>query len=76
MAVGLAIPVIAQTEQAMNFPIAGGGSLIEVLDGIVADFEAANPGISVNAIYSGNYDDTRARALSALFDHLFILTKG
>jgi sn-glycerol 3-phosphate transport system substrate-binding protein len=37
-----------------------------VVDSIVADFEAENPDIKVNAVYSGNYDDTRVRALSAL----------
>lgn len=56
----------AQTELTMYYPIAVGGSLTEVVGGIVADFEAANPDISVTAIYSGNYDDTRVRALSAL----------
>jgi sn-glycerol 3-phosphate transport system substrate-binding protein len=50
----------------MYYPIAVGGKLTEVVDGIVADFEAENPDIKVNAIYSGNYDDTRVRALSAL----------
>ena len=50
----------------MYYPIAVGGKLTEVVDGIVSDFEAANPDIKVNAIYSGNYDDTRVRALSAL----------
>jgi sn-glycerol 3-phosphate transport system substrate-binding protein len=56
----------AETELTMYYPIAVGGSLTEVVDGIVADFEAANPDINVTAIYSGNYDDTRVRALSAL----------
>jgi sn-glycerol 3-phosphate transport system substrate-binding protein len=50
----------------MYYPIAVGGALTEVVDGIVAEFEAQNPDISVTAIYSGNYDDTRVRALSAL----------
>ena len=66
MAVGLGASVSAETELTMYYPIAVGGALTEVVDGIVADFEAANPDISVNAIYSGNYDDTRVRALSAL----------
>ena len=66
MATGLAVPAMAETELTMYYPIAVGGALTEVVDGIVADFEAANPDISVNAIYSGNYDDTRVRALSAL----------
>lgn len=62
----LATPLAAQTELTMYYPIAVGGALTEVVDGIVAEFEAANPEISVEAIYSGNYDDTRVRALSAL----------
>lgn len=56
----------AETELTMYYPIAVGGALTEVVDGIVADFVAENPDIKVNAIYSGNYDDTRVRALSAL----------
>jgi sn-glycerol 3-phosphate transport system substrate-binding protein len=61
-----AAPAAAETELTMYYPIAVGGPLTEVVDGIVADFEAENPDIKVNAIYSGNYDDTRVRALSAL----------
>lgn len=56
----------AQTELTMYYPIAVGGDLTVVVDSIIADFEAENPDISVTAIYSGNYDDTRVRALSAL----------
>ena len=66
LATGLALPAAAATELTMYYPIAVGGKLTEVVDSIVADFEAANPDISVNAVYSGNYDDTRVRALSAL----------
>jgi len=66
MTAGLALPLSAQTELTMYYPIAVGGALTEVVDGIVAAFEAENPDITVTAIYSGNYDDTRVRALSAL----------
>lgn len=63
----LAAPAMAQqTELTMYYPIAVGGPLTQVVDGIVADFEAAHPEISVNAIYAGNYDDTRIKALAAL----------
>ncbi|SLN54098.1 sn-glycerol-3-phosphate-binding periplasmic protein UgpB precursor [Roseovarius litorisediminis] len=67
-AIGLSLSAAAkaETELTMYYPIAVGGALTEVVDGIVADFEVANPDIKVNAIYSGNYDDTRVRALSAL----------
>jgi len=66
VALGLSVPAQAETELTMYYPIAVGGALTEVVDGIVGEFEAANPDIKVNAIYSGNYDDTRVRALSAL----------
>lgn len=66
LAASIVMPAAAETELTMYYPIAVGGALTEVVDGIVADFEAANPDISVNAIYSGNYDDTRVRALSAI----------
>ena len=66
VAVGMSMPAMADTELTMYYPIAVGGGLTEVVDSIVADFEAENPDIKVNAIYSGNYDDTRVRALSAL----------
>lgn len=62
----LTLSAHAQTELNMYYPIAVGGALTQVVDGIVTDFQVANPDIKVNAIYSGNYDDTRVRALSAL----------
>ncbi len=59
-------PAAAETELTMYYPIAVGGKLTQVVDGIVADFQKQNPDIKVNAIYAGNYDDTRIKALSAL----------
>ena len=66
LAASVAVPAWADTELTMYYPIAVGGPLTQVVDGMVAEFEAAHPDIHVNAIYSGNYDDTRVRALSAL----------
>jgi sn-glycerol 3-phosphate transport system substrate-binding protein len=59
-------PAAAETELTMYYPIAVGGALTEVVDGIVAEFEEQNPDITVNAIYAGNYDDTRIKSLAAL----------
>lgn len=56
----------AQTELTMYYPVAVGGSLTKVVDGIVADFMKENPDIKVNAIYAGNYNDARIKALAAL----------
>lgn len=53
-------------ELTMYYPVAVGGALTEVIDGLVADFEAEHPDIAVDAIYAGNYDDTRVRAMSAV----------
>jgi sn-glycerol 3-phosphate transport system substrate-binding protein len=33
---------------------------------MIAEFEKANPDIKVKAVYAGNYDDTRVKALAAL----------
>ena len=66
LAVGTALPATAEVELTMFYPIAVGGPLTTVVDGMVADFEEEHPDIKINAIYSGNYDDTRVRALAAL----------
>src|ERR1019366_4832868 len=53
-------------ELNMYYPIAVGGALTKLVDDLVAGFERENPGIKVNAIYAGNYDDARIKALAAL----------
>src|SRR5512142_590297 len=56
----------ADTELTFYYPIAVGGPLTKVIDGLAADFERENPGIKVHPIYAGNYDDARIKALAAL----------
>ncbi len=53
-------------ELTMYYPVAVGGSLTKIVDGLVADFMKANPDIKVKAIYAGNYNDARIKALAAL----------
>lgn len=53
-------------ELTMYYPVAVGGALTDVVDGLVEDFENEHPDIDVEAIYAGNYDDTRVRAMSAM----------
>jgi sn-glycerol 3-phosphate transport system substrate-binding protein len=48
------------------YPIAVGGPLTKVIDGYARDFEKENPGVKINPIYAGNYDDARIKALAAL----------
>lgn len=59
-------PAKAAVELNMYYPVAVGGPITKVIDGMIADFEAANPDIHVKAVYAGNYDDTRIKALAAL----------
>ena len=56
----------ADTELTFYYPIAVGGPLTKVIDGYARQFEKENPGIKVNPIYAGNYDDARIKALAAL----------
>jgi sn-glycerol 3-phosphate transport system substrate-binding protein len=59
-------PARADTELTFYYPIAVGGPLTKVIDGLAAQFEKENPGIKVHPIYAGNYDDARIKALAAL----------
>lgn len=53
-------------ELTMYYPVAVGGPLTQAVDGLVADFMKENPDVKVNAIYAGNYNDARIKALAAL----------
>src|ERR687885_1320282 len=62
-----AMPSYAQkTELTFYYPIAVGGPLTKVIDNLVAGFEKDHPDVKVHAIYAGNYDDARIKALAAL----------
>src|ERR687887_437397 len=53
-------------ELTFYYPIAVGGPLTKVVDSLVAGFEKEHPDVKVHAIYAGNYDDARIKALAAL----------
>jgi sn-glycerol 3-phosphate transport system substrate-binding protein len=61
-----AAPARADTELTFYYPIAVGGPLTKVIDGLARQFEKEHPGIKVHPIYAGNYDDARIKALAAL----------
>jgi sn-glycerol 3-phosphate transport system substrate-binding protein len=54
-----------KTELTFYYPIAVGGPLTKVIDNLVAGFEKENPNVKINAVYAGNYDDARIKALAA-----------
>jgi sn-glycerol 3-phosphate transport system substrate-binding protein len=72
-AAALALALAAVTTGAMAndivlsfyYPVAVGGPITKIIDGYAADFEKENPGIKINAIYAGTYQDTLVKALTA-----------
>lgn len=66
LALGAAAAPASAVELSMYYPVAVGGPLTKIVDGMVADFHKAHPDIKVNAIYAGNYNDARIKALAAL----------
>src|SRR5438445_3508478 len=53
-------------ELTFYYPIAVGGPLTKVVDNLVAGFQKGHPDVKINAVYAGNYDDARIKALAAL----------
>lgn len=62
----LGVAAAEPTHVTMYYPISVGGPLTQVVDKLVGEFEKSNPDVKVEAIYAGNYDDARTKALAAL----------
>ncbi|WDZ97677.1 ABC transporter substrate-binding protein [Herbaspirillum sp. WKF16] len=52
-------------EISFYYPVAVGGAVTKTIDGMVADFEKANPDIKVKAVYAGTYQESIVKALTA-----------
>ncbi len=65
LAAALPLAAHAQTEISFYFPVAVGGPVTKIIDGYARDFEKDNPGIKVNPIYAGSYQETIVKALTA-----------
>ena len=68
--VGAALSAIAlaqaPVEISFYYPVAVGGPITRIVDALAADFEKDNPGIKVKPIYSGTYQDSITKALTAV----------
>ena len=53
-------------EVSFYYPVAVGGPITKIIDGLAADFEKENPGIKLKPIYSGSYQDSITKALTAV----------
>ncbi|HQR09862.1 MAG TPA: ABC transporter substrate-binding protein [Casimicrobiaceae bacterium] len=56
----------APTEVSFYYPVAVGGPITKIIDALAADFEKENPGIKLKPIYSGSYQDSITKALTAV----------
>ena len=56
----------APVEVPFYYPVAVGGPITKIIDGLAADFEKENPGIKLTPIYTGTYQDSITKALTAV----------
>jgi len=65
-----AISVFAAAQQPVEisfyYPVAVGGPITKLIDNFAADFEKENPSIKVRPVYSGTYQDSITKALTAV----------
>ena len=63
----IAKPALAQstTEVSFFYPVAVGGPITKLIDTFAADFEKENPSIKLKPIYSGTYQETIVKVLTA-----------
>jgi sn-glycerol 3-phosphate transport system substrate-binding protein len=64
-----ALPFASQTASAQEisfyYPVAVGGPITKIIDGYAAAFEKENPGLKVKPIYSGTYQESIVKVLTA-----------
>jgi sn-glycerol 3-phosphate transport system substrate-binding protein len=64
MAAAFASPAAA-TEITFYYPIAVGGPITKIVDRYVAEFTKAHPDITVKPVYTGSYQDSVVKAMTA-----------
>lgn len=66
LGMGASGSALAQTtEISFYYPVAVGGPITKLIDAYAAEFQKENPGIKVNPIYSGTYQESIVKALTA-----------
>src|SRR5437762_12615106 len=56
----------APVEISFYYPVAVGGPITKLIDTFATDFEKENAGIKVRPIYSGSYQESITKALTAV----------
>ncbi|MED4587072.1 ABC transporter substrate-binding protein [Brevibacillus choshinensis] len=55
-----------KTELSFFYPVAVGGPLTKIVDGMAEEFNKENPGITVKPVYTGSYQDTTTKVQAAV----------
>jgi sn-glycerol 3-phosphate transport system substrate-binding protein len=58
-------PAFAATEITFYYPIAVGGPITKIIDGYAAAFQKQHPDIVVKPVYTGSYQDSLVKAMTA-----------
>jgi sn-glycerol 3-phosphate transport system substrate-binding protein len=58
-------PIASATEITFYYPIAVGGPITKIVDGYAAEFNKAHPDITVKPVYTGSYQDSIVKAMTA-----------
>ncbi len=71
LAAGLALSLAqnaaaAEVDLQFYFPVAVGGKAAKTIDALTADYVSQNPGVKIDAVYSGSYQDTITKVLTAV----------
>jgi sn-glycerol 3-phosphate transport system substrate-binding protein len=61
----LSAAAFAKTEISFYFPVAVGGPITKTIDQYAADFNKENPDLNVTPVYSGTYQETIVKVLTA-----------
>ena len=61
----LSTAAFAKTDISFYFPVAGGGPITKTIDQYAADFNKENPDYNVMPVYSGTYQETIVKVLTA-----------
>lgn len=65
-AIALSLGSAAQAvDLEFYFPVAVGGGAADIIQRMTDAYMAENPGVTINAVYSGSYADTTTRAITA-----------
>ncbi len=58
-------PAVAETEITFYYPIAVGGPITKIIDRYAEEFHKAHPDMTVKPVYTGSYQDSTVKAMTA-----------